>query len=468
MSSGEAVPDKPNDAPGWLARAIALRAEQRMAEATHAFARAATLAPDDVDIALGLAQTCFASGLPAVHLFRHATKLAPNHLEITRQLATALAAEGEQGAAEALFERTLAIHPDWLEGHKSLASMRWTSGQRESFLSSYRKACRAQPRNLPLRMAWFYTLATLRDWAEASRVLDEGEAAIGDSKPFALARLYLACESMAREQAKKLIAQTEAVRDPGVDLCRLRYYLRSGDLSNADAVGQRLYQSSAARLAWPYRSLIWRMQGDSRADWLDGSPPYVRAFDLDLSLAQLAELAALLRQLHTASSPYLEQSVRGGTQTDRPLFFRHEAIVQITRQKVIDAVRLYIAALPPADITHPLLGPARDQPIYFSGSWSVRLRPQGFHVSHTHPMGWISSALYVALPEAAQMGAAPAGWISFGAPPTELKLQLAPYLQLEPKPGRLMLFPSTMWHSTLPFADGERLGVAFDVAPPRS
>ena len=34
------------------------------------------------------------------------------------------------------------------------------------------------------------------------------------------------------------------------------------------------------------------------------------------------------------------------------------------------------------------------------------------------------------------------------------------------KPARLVLFPSWMWHGTVPFADGERLTVAFDVAQP--
>ena len=40
--------------------------------------------------------------------------------------------------------------------------------------------------------------------------------------------------------------------------------------------------------------------------------------------------------------------------------------------------------------------------------------------------------------------------------------------QIEPKPGRLVLFPSTMWHSTTPFTDGERLVIAFDVGVPRT
>jgi hypothetical protein len=82
-------------------------------------------------------------------------------------------------------------------------------------------------------------------------------------------------------------------------------------------------------------------------------------------------------------------------------------------------------------------------------------------------MGWISSALYVSLPDASQLGAPPAGWISFGRPPQGLGLDVPAYGQVEPKPGRLVLFPSTLWHQTLPFDDGERLVIAFDVMRPR-
>jgi hypothetical protein len=39
---------------------------------------------------------------------------------------------------------------------------------------------------------------------------------------------------------------------------------------------------------------------------------------------------------------------------------------------------------------------------------------------------------------------------------------------VEPRPGRLVLFPSTLWHSTEPFAAGERLVVSFDVSLPRA
>jgi hypothetical protein len=104
--------------------------------------------------------------------------------------------------------------------------------------------------------------------------------------------------------------------------------------------------------------------------------------------------------------------------------------------------------------------------VRFSGSWSVRLRGGGRHANHVHPKGWISSALYIGLPDRAQGDADDAGWFTVGEPQEALGLNLMPRLKIEPKPGHLVLFPSWMWHGTVPFADGERLTVAFDVRPP--
>jgi hypothetical protein len=61
------------------------------------------------------------------------------------------------------------------------------------------------------------------------------------------------------------------------------------------------------------------------------------------------------------------------------------------------------------------------------------------------------------------VGGAPPGWIRFGSPPAGLGLQLPAYTRIQPKAGLLVLFPSTLWHETLPFDDGERLVIAFDV-----
>jgi hypothetical protein len=82
-----------------------------------------------------------------------------------------------------------------------------------------------------------------------------------------------------------------------------------------------------------------------------------------------------------------------------------------------------------------------------------------------HPEGWISSAYYVAVPREVAGANDHRGWIQFGEPRWPTPGVTAERF-VEPKPGRLVLFPSCMWHGTVPFHEGEeRLTIAFDAVP---
>ena len=47
------------------------------------------------------------------------------------------------------------------------------------------------------------------------------------------------------------------------------------------------------------------------------------------------------------------------------------------------------------------------------------------------------------------------GWIKFGEPAFELALKDPIRRAIQPVPGRLVLFPSYMWHGTVPFRDAQ-------------
>src|SRR5262249_23708040 len=104
----------------------------------------------------------------------------------------------------------------------------------------------------------------------------------------------------------------------------------------------------------------------------------------------------------------------------------------------------------------------------FNGSWSVRLRSSGFHASHVHPRGWISSACYLDLPESMRSGAGEEGILTFGEPSLRTSPALKAEYSVRPQVGMLVLFPSYFWHGTVPFyGDQPRLTVAFDAVPQR-
>lgn len=451
-----------DEAEVWRDKARAARAVQDMAGADRAIAEAARLAPSDPLTAFLRAQSAYELGHPAAALFAKAVRLWPENPDVLRNHALALASEGQPAAAEALLADALAAKPDWLDGQRVLASLRYSHGDAETYDQGFASAVKAMPRHQGLWLGWFTLRAQQRDWPAAHRILDAAAAQLGETRALAVARAFLASESGDLAEAQARLAALTGADDEFLVLCRIRTALRAGQPERARDLALPLTATRLAGQVWPYLSTAWRLLGDPRAKWLDGDPVLHGVLDPGLSASEITDLAALLRRLHTASLPYAEQTVRQGTQTDRSILLRHEPLLGTVRARLMEALRDFVAALPPPDPRHPVLGRPRGG-LQISGSWSVRLGAGGFNVTHSHPVGWLSAVLYVALPD--DPGPAPAGALHLGAPPPELGTALEPYAVVQPLAGQLVVFPSILWHGTYPFAAGERLNIAFDVVP---
>jgi hypothetical protein len=223
--------------------------------------------------------------------------------------------------------------------------------------------------------------------------------------------------------------------------------------------------------AWAMLATAWRMLDDPREHWLCDyerfvlvdhiAPPPGYATLEDF----IAALSARLSAMHAAQHAPLNQSLRGGTQTSGSLFGRRDPVIVAARGALTAAVERMVGRLP-HEAGHPFLS-RRQRSVRYSGSWSVRLSQAGRHVNHYHPRGWLSSAFYVQLPPSvARKDAGHAGWIQFGQPPLQYETGLEPRRLVRPEVGKLVLFPSYMWHGTVPFSDDAyRMTIAFDALP---
>ncbi|WOF43950.1 hypothetical protein KNJ79_03065 [Sphingopyxis indica] len=447
----------------WQLRGLVARALGLGGEARDAFARAASLLPADPLIAHSHARAALEAGDPAVALFDRAAKLAPADGSLLQGRAAAQIAEGAPERAIADLEAILRRNPMWLDGQRTLARIYGQLGCPPA--AGVTAALDRLPAQPELHREHIHILLEAQDLAGAAAACAAAKARIG--RPDWLTDLMAHIES---EQGQ--IAAADALfdtlpepRDADAVSGRARHLVRANRPDAAIALIEPWIGRDEQRLLWPYLSLAWRMTDDPRWQWLEGHEALVRTFDLGDSLGDLDALAHHLRRLHTALAPPLDQSVRGGTQTDGNLLVRAEPEIEALRSTLLTAVDAYIAGLPLPEEGHPTLLPRRD-PVRIAGAWSVRLEGEGFHTDHVHSQGWISSALYIALPETSPEGAARhEGWLSLGEA-RDLVPGLAPLRLIEPRPGRLVLFPSTMWHGTRPFPAGERLTVAFDIARP--
>ncbi len=371
--------------------------------------------------------------------------------------------------ALAIFEKEIARAPADPGLHLDYNALLYQLGRSGEFLKSYDRI----PESRELLLGKAYLLAREKRHAEAHAIYtrlqvrdpDDRLAAIGAAEVMTMMGRY--AEALAQFEDVLVRHGNEAkllsiAAGPA---------LLSGDPQKAAWLCEQGLDSSpndSSCLAM--LSIASRMMEDGRDEALNRYDTLVRSFDLEPpeGFSDMAsfniELNASLDRLHPKSREFINQSLRGGTQTPGHLFPAGQPLVAKLMRRIDEAVARYIAGLN-EDLRHPFLS-RRAERFRYSGSWSSRLHDSGFHVNHVHPDGWISSCYYVSVPEVVKDGTAMQGWIKFGEPALDVVLKHPIRRTIQPVPGRLVLFPSYTWHGTVPFTDkAARTTIAFDVVP---
>lgn len=458
------------------AYAQALKATGRLEAALTIYERAARDYPSS-----GVAEHNVASLLGDLN--RHDEAVAHARLAFSKGLdapetwlvlGRALQSLGRDGEAEEAFRAALSRRPGWYDALRDLAQVIWMrTADPDAALKPVEDALRVWP-NHPVLTALAAKVENYGGRAEAAyaRLTAASAAHAGGAADVEMAASNLAATlgrpEEALRHAENALRLERGNSTAGILACDA--FLGLGRADAAARMAQRLVQlnpedqEAISRLA-----VACRILGDPLHLELYDYQAFVRAYDLDTPdgwpdlPSYLADLTAALHRAHGFSAHPYDQSLRGGTQTGTDLRGHSDPAIAAFFQAIDGPIRQHMAALGQGGDLHR----RRNTGDYaIAGAWSVKLRPEGFHVDHIHPMGWLSSACYLELPAGLGSGATREGWIKFGEPgtPTQPRLEAEHYVQ--PAPGRLVLFPSYMWHGTVPFSGADtRLTCAFDVVP---
>jgi uncharacterized protein (TIGR02466 family) len=97
--------------------------------------------------------------------------------------------------------------------------------------------------------------------------------------------------------------------------------------------------------------------------------------------------------------------------------------------------------------------------------WSIRIHKDGFQTPHIHPGGWLSGVIYLQLVDSENKDE---GAIEFSLCGTDYTVinNNFPKVRYHPTVGDIVLFPSSLFHYTIPIRnEGERVIVSFDLLP---
>jgi hypothetical protein len=360
-----------------------------------------------------------------------------------------------------------------LGAHHELNALLYRKGRDAELLKSYDDAESRVSQPVPLLLQKGGFLLRIERFAEAHEVfakaslLEPRSARAMNGLALANAGLKKFDDAVrACEQSLKL-----APNDPSTYSNLAGALLQAGDLPKA------LRQAGTAVALAPHDQsglamldLVLRANADPRANTFCDYASLVQIFDLEPpdGFKDMAEfngaVNVYLDRLHVDKREHYDQTLRGGTQTLANLFGANHELVEALRVRIEAAIAIYISRMA-RDENHPLFGRMRDS-FSFAGSWSSRLQDCGFHTNHIHPKGWISSCYYVAVPDVASNDKEKQGWLKLGEPSFDTPIKDPIRRAVKPVPGRLVLFPSYMWHGTIPFHSSQsRTTIAFDAVP---
>lgn len=416
---------------------VALKAARQFDAALDAFGAALALRPGHPATLANLGSCLIEAGRceEALAVLAQAGESA----DALNNTGVALARLGRHAEAAQRYQRSLALRPGHLETALNLVDALAASGNVAQAESLGGQILRAQPRNARAANQLGLLREQAGDFAGAAAVLapafdhDAPSHALGVNLARALIRSGRAAEAL--EVCDVLIATQPSVTTP---------------LALALAAHEKLGH-------------------EAERDALMALDRFVTVHDIAAApgFADMAAFnAALIEELRAHPSLTFEPEglvTRGGRQSC-DLAEAHgpalAALATLAREHLAAEVARLAAG--PAD--HPFL---RALPAEWSLTlWGTILRPGGEVGSHIHAPNWISGVYY---PEFTP-GENDEGAFAIGLLPGELGGELSrgggTAFVRTPRAGRMILFPSYLWHATLPFGgEAERISFAFDLVP---
>lgn len=422
-----------------LMHAAALREVKLYDRAIEACEAALSVSPDNADAHATLGLTCALAGRhrEAVDACRAALKIDPGRTA-TRIVLMGALIELEQ------FDEVLELSPtvpDEFPGHFTATRYRAVSllglGRSAEAVDVFRKLFDAGPEDIDVIAGYADALAQ----AGREREVAELYRSVVDGKPSApepyteIGKRYLE----AGEPGDAFKAVSEAVsRFPG-DTGALAIQVISAVAAGENEVVHTLHD---------FDGLMARVNVDTPSGWSS-----VADFNQALS--------AHVQNHPSVTFAPADHATQDGYHTGE-LMLEPMGPVSGLEELIRGAVDSYVRDHP-VDPGHPFL--ARHPGKYGLNIWAIILQESGHQIPHIHPAAWLSGVYYPQLPPVIDQNDT-SGWIEFGRAPDRFSCGVeGDVITIQPREGLMILFPSYMYHRTIPFTGtGTRISVAFDVS----
>ena len=451
--------------------ALALDGQQKFAEAVTSYQYALELQPNtpELQFNLGIALTQLNQLDEAANAYQQAIRIQPSLFEAHGNLGTILQHQGKLEEAITSYQKGLKINPQDARGYFNCGTALRDKGDLAAAINCYKKAIQLFPN---------YTDAhnnlgeTLRDFGDMVAAVKSYQAALALNPEHANANYNMAEFLYLAKKYDEAIPYFERSQldDWQARSLYCLYKAERFDVfkSKLDSIAQNTRHTSPfiGTLATHYAINFCE---ENNYNFCKNAFDFVYQQPIaELAAPNSALLKALLHDINNADiAERVQGMLTNGKQSAGNLFKRPEASFRALADLIKQAFLNYKNMFKDADCELILSFPTE---LEFTSSWYVKMR-QGGHLSlHIHEIGWLSGAVYLAMPTPSE--GTIEGAFEYGShgdnypilPPQQLSS--FPTAHVMPTVGDIVLFPSSLFHRTIPFnADEERICIAFDLKP---
>lgn len=462
--------DAPDDADVLTVAGIAAQRSGALREAIRHFARAVAVEPDNPARLGNHAVALKQAGRydEAIAALEQALALRPGAAVTLANLGSCLIAADRPAEAEAPLRAAVAADPGHAESWNNLGVALSRTNRLDAADAAYRQALTIRSGYVEAALNRVDLLDRSGRESEAARIAADVLRAI-PGHPRAANQLA-AIRARAGDDAQAIALYRQALDSNGlnhpVGVNLATALLRAGAYAEALALCDRLLaELPSSTMPLALKCVALERLGDRAAlDALMALDRFVAVVDIP-AVAGFADMAefnlSLTAELAAHPSLTFEPEglvTRAGRQTDDMADDRTPAIAALA---AIAREQLAAHADRVTGSDHPWIAARPDD--WALTLWGTILAPGGAVAPHIHAPNWLSGVYYPEFPP--PLAASGEGCFAIGPLPDQLGGGGTPAV-FQPRAGRMILFPSFLWHCTRPFGGAaERMSLAFDLVP---
>jgi Tfp pilus assembly protein PilF len=391
----------------------------------------------------------------AITAFEAALAIRPGAAATLANLGSCLIEADRAADAEVPLRAAIAAQPDHADAWNNLGVTLARTGRRGEAQDAYRRA-------LALRPGHAETELNLADALDEEVAIETIAARVLVARPGhpRAANILAGVRDRRGDLAGAIDAYGQAAENPAVGINMAMALLRADRAEEALALTDLLL-AAAPSVTTPLALRCVALDRLGRIEELAALialDRFVSVIDLDDDTGFHVALEAELRAHPSLTFEPDGLVTRSGRQSDE---LAADVTPAISRLATIARTALAERHQRHTEADHPWL---RARPDDWSLTlWGTILQPGGAVDPHIHAPNWLSGVYYPTLPDS--VASADEGGFAIGAVPASLggggKLHIE-----RARPGRMILFPSFLWHATLPFGGAaDRISFAFDLVP---